>query len=257
MRPYAFTGQPLSQHIKGVAKRTENMIKSGYCETAYRKLKYAGLDLDRETLYDAILASAVFHDVGKAVEYYQRQFFDDGRCRNDRNLSFYLHEILSAVYFDRFLSKNSRWSNGLKILATLAVLNHMHSLRDYGKKLNIFNPLDYKQHRDLRILDGATISQSDLDNLVETMVAYDLDEEDLRQFLTRKISMNDVIGMGNKIQNFESQNKIVRLYNLILLPVVVGDVLDAVKNRRNDEISANRRAFILELSHCLGEDGFE
>jgi len=257
MRPYAFTGQPLSQHIKGVVKRTENMIKSGYCETAYRKLKYAGLDLDRETLYDAILASAVFHDVGKAVEYYQRQFFDNGRCRNDRDPSFYLHEILSAVYFDRFLSKNSRWSNGLKILATLAVLNHMHSLRDYGKKLNIFNPLDYKQHRELRILDGATISQSDLDNLVETMVAYDLDEEDLRQFLTRKISMNDVISMGNKIQNFESQNKTVRLYNLILLPVVVGDVLDAAKNRRDDKISANRRAFILELSHCLGDDGFE
>jgi CRISPR/Cas system-associated endonuclease Cas3-HD len=45
-------------------------------------------------------AAAVFHDVGKAVQYYQHQFNEKCECLKTEGPSFYLHEVLSAVYFD-------------------------------------------------------------------------------------------------------------------------------------------------------------
>jgi CRISPR/Cas system-associated endonuclease Cas3-HD len=64
------------------------------------------------------------------------------------------------------------------------------------------------------------------------------------------VTRYDVISLGKKLQEFEFI-KSSRLYVLLLLPVLVGDVLDASESRRDEETTASRRAFIEELRMCL------
>jgi len=257
MRPYAFTRQPLSQHIKGVVDEVEHMLNSGYDETVFRKLRYAGVELDRDTLREAVLAAAVFHDAGKAVEYYQRQFDEKGECLLRDSPSFYLHEVLSAIYFYRFISSYSHWSNELKILATLTVLNHMHSLRDYGGQQKLFDPQGAKSSLELKIIEGARITGDDLNNLADVITRYGFDGGIVRQCLARAVSYrDDVYELGRELRYFESTSRAIRLYVLLLLPVVVGDVLDAARNRPGEITTNSRRAFVEELRLCLGEGNY-
>jgi CRISPR-associated endonuclease Cas3-HD len=257
MRPYAYTNQPLSQHIKGVVEWSGRMLeKSGYTKTGARRLKYAGVNLENlDTLNEAILAAAIFHDVGKAIEYYQSQFNEKGECvkpkRPDGRPTFRLHEVLSAVYFDRFVSKHLDWPAELKILAVLAVLNHMHALRDFGRIIDLFNPEENIVSQEIRrVIFGARIAADDLDSLAETIAGYGFMYEDVKKELTPPVTRYDVISLGKKLQEFEFI-KSSRLYVLLLLPVLVGDVLDASESRRDEETTASRRAFIEELRMCL------
>jgi len=254
MKPCAFTKQPLRSHIKGVVERVERFLETGYLETMFRKLKYAGIHTERDSLREAVRAAAVFHDVGKAVQIYQQQFNEKCECLKADSPSFYLHEVLSAVYFDRFLSNHENWSTELKNLAILSVLNHMHSLRDFGSKLNLFDPQGYKSPKEFKILNNARIIGHELDNLVGTISEYGFDIEVVRRYLSKEILYrNDIYGLGQRLKDFESKKDVAKLYVLLLLPIIVSDVLDAAENRPGEMTSASRRAFINELRLCMGE----
>jgi CRISPR-associated endonuclease Cas3-HD len=254
MKPCAFTAQSLSQHIRGVVERLEKMVETGYLETVVRKLKYAGIDAEKDSLLEAMRAAAVFHDVGKAVQYYQHQFNEKCECLKTEGPSFYLHEVLSAVYFDFFLSSYGRWSSEVRNISILAVLNHMHSMRDFGR-LNLFDPQGWKSPKERAILNTVHKIGSELDNLVETISEYGFNGEITRRSLSREVSSNEIYALGRKLRHFESKTHVAKLYVLFLLPVIVGDVLDATENRPGEKTTASRRAFINELRHCLG-DGY-
>lgn len=251
MKPCAFTGQTLEQHSAAVAEIAKQFLEKGNLETICRRLNYAGIKTDRRAVYDMVLAAAVFHDVGKAIKPYQDQFDWECRCLKKDDPSFPFHEIFSTVYFKRVLSNN--YNGELAMLALLAVLNHMHAIRDYENLVDVFNPEKNKPEQLRRIMNEAEIDDDTRCGLVGFLSGYGFSKHVLDEALGERVTWQDLYALGKDIEEAEQKIAGIRLYVLILLPVVVGDNLDAAARRRNDYESSSRRAFIEELSRCLGD----
>ncbi|MCX8201388.1 MAG: CRISPR-associated endonuclease Cas3'' [Candidatus Caldarchaeum sp.] len=255
MKPCAFEHQSLTQHLLSVTDRAEAFVSRGYIDTACARLERSGVVADVDTVRKLVSVTAFFHDVGKAVESYQERFDEKCTCLKGK-CSFYLHELLSAVYVKRYLSLSADCDEKLRTLAVLAVLNHMHALRDYASEKTYFTPENRsKPQRLVQFFENTRISEpSRLQILDAAKSCRFLDVDALRRSLSDGVGVDEVQLLLRDIEHEEERGQsYLKLYVLLLLPVVLGDNLDAVANRRNDEQSRSRKAFLDELQYLWGE----
>ncbi|MEM4334163.1 MAG: HD domain-containing protein [Nitrososphaerota archaeon] len=234
-----------------MVERVDRVLQCGYPETVSRRLRRIGFDITSQDVAKTVIAAALFHDVGKGVVYYQKQFDDVCGCAMPKGPSFYLHELLSAVYLDRVAKDSPSFSDGMKVLATLSVLNHMHALRDYSNIREYFRPeKTWRPKKIDAILADAYMSPESLERLVDAIDGYELFEKRaVENALGKKISYQDIHELISVIEDEEQTFKGLKLYVLVLLPLIVGDNLDAYESRRSDRETASRQHFLSELKY--------
>ena len=81
-------GQRLTDHLLGTMIKVEKIVRSRPIKDVIIKLA-SEAKVDFEHLVEALKTSALFHDMGKALSYYQRRL-------ETEHPSFYLHELISA-----------------------------------------------------------------------------------------------------------------------------------------------------------------
>ncbi|GBC71633.1 hypothetical protein HRbin02_01418 [Candidatus Calditenuaceae archaeon HR02] len=253
MRPCAFTGHPLGEHLRETAALAQCLVRGGYALTVVRRLRSLGLGAEPEQVVELAVLASIFHDTGKAAEHYQRQFEGDCTCAQGRDPSFKYHELISAVHLRRYFDLTRAYDDGLALLAEMAVLNHMHALRDYSAFKEVLDPQRWLPY-DLRsILEGSSVREEDVEALVSEVRGFDaLDVEAFRRALPEKVRLNEEVRpLLNRISEAESRRPFTKLYVALLLPVVVGDNLDARKKRRDDSDHKGRKLFAEELERLL------
>jgi CRISPR-associated endonuclease Cas3-HD len=255
MRPCAFTGQSLGAHLRCTAHIVQDMLVHGYAHTVARRLGTMGLNANPEEVEELILLAALFHDTGKAVTYYQKQFDNDRGCRSNKGPSFSYHEILSAVHFQRYLEKSGRkYNSELSLLAVLAVMNHMHAIRDYSDLVEAPGLQRSQIPPGLVVtLKESQVRAEDVEVLVMDLREFDvLDLDAFRDALARDITEKDVRDLLGMVSDLERSKSFTRLYATLLLPVVVGDNIDARNKRRSDKEYNWRKLFAEELARLVG-----
>ncbi len=260
-KPCAFTKQSLITHTDNVIRYVEKLIGSGYHETVAKRLKKLNLDVSKEEVANYIILAAAFHDVGKAIQEYQRKFDSECNPIDPGETSFYLHELFSSVILARVLSDHI--DDDLSILAILAVLNHLHAMRDYHKIRDILNPdLKYRSfnfsQKNIFLSELLFIEKSNSDKIANYLSERcRIDRVLISRSLTNKICLDEARHVIKLVRNAEEDSykrPPMKGYVFFLLPVVIGDNIDAYHSRRNekDKEVSNRRFFIDELIHALG-----
>lgn len=264
-KPCAYRGQSLIRHTEGVLKYVEKIIDNGYHETVSGRLRVLGIGTSPEEIKQSIMIAGVFHDVGKAIEAYQVNYEDDCTPIEGRASGFYLHEVFSAVYLKRVFDSLGEKSD-LTHLTVLAVLDHLHAMGrtfDNFKEAFTFDVTYLSgEHREIRdkfihlIKTGGYIKREYLSNLSDYISRRTgIETYHVHEALAEKISFEEVVELMKSISNFEedsTRRKKLKGYVLILLPILIGDNLDASESRRSDESTSSRTQFIEELKSALG-----
>jgi len=141
--------QLLDEHLLGVKHRLERILRAQSIAYVIHNLakRIKSSELEREIL-EAARVAAVFHDIGKALHYYQEQ--KEGIYEKDRQyMSFKFHEIISANFYAQTIHEYRR-INGkypykqtwLVNLTLQAIILHHQGLRAitieriYDKQIN-------------------------------------------------------------------------------------------------------------------------
>jgi CRISPR-associated endonuclease Cas3-HD len=220
MIPYAYKDHELFKHLEGTAnKALDTLNRLGY-NVICNRFRKLGLEMDCKELEQIVRLSALLHDIGKAADYYQN---------NPKLENFYLHEVPSAVIAKRTLEENNIREE-CKDLIVITVLQHMNSMRDWissNRDVNrrwLFSK--FSEHI-LKFLNGK--------NIVKDEINLD-------------VNSNDASKLIKEYQDKSRSNDKpwLKLYNLILALITVGDNLDAYETRK-DNLSKSRRWFVEEL----------
>ncbi|MDG6996723.1 MAG: hypothetical protein JRN52_12445 [Nitrososphaerota archaeon] len=227
-----------------------------YLQTSVSRLGRTGCSMQTNELRLCIGLAAMLHDYGKALPKYQMQFHDN--CVLDSKKShpsFYLHELFSAIIALR-VCKGLGLSNPCTFLVSFPVLQHLHSMRSVGNVLthrNLPHLMDGFDITDLALSkysDELRLIFDEISSLMELGVNssakqtwfHDIRKEEPKELLDYFMGMSSRKG-----------ERWLRLYVLVLNPVVIGDNLDSGEHRLTEE-NQNRRAFTLELKTAIGEN---
>ncbi|MDW8074093.1 MAG: CRISPR-associated endonuclease Cas3'' [Nitrososphaerota archaeon] len=268
-KPCVYKGQSLIQHTEGVLSYVERALKSGYHETVQRRLKAVGIDAASEEIAWHIRVAGVLHDVGKAIEAYQARYSDNCVPLKERRAGFYLHEVFSAVYLKRIFDRLGEKSDMI-YLTLLAVLDHLHAmgrnLRNFKEAFTFDKTHLGGKHREIQndinnlIKTGGYISDKYIPNMANYISSrLGLNVELLSDTLAENISYAEIVELTEKISKVEedsTRRRKLKGYVLILLPIVIGDNLDAYENRPSDESTSSRAHFIEELKSALGGESW-
>jgi CRISPR-associated endonuclease Cas3-HD len=220
MIPYAYKDHELFKHLEGTAnKALDTLNRLGY-NVICNRFRKLGLEIDCKELEQIVRLSALLHDIGKAADYYQN---------NPKLENFYLHEVPSAVIAKRTLEENNIREE-YKDLIVITVLQHMNSMRDWissNRDVNGRWLFSKFSEQILRFLNGKNIVKGEINLDVNSNDAFELIKE-----YQDKSRSND--------------KPWLKLYNLILALITVGDNLDAYETRK-DNLSKSRRWFVEEL----------
>jgi CRISPR-associated endonuclease Cas3-HD len=220
MIPYAYKDHELFKHLEGTAnKALDTLNRLGY-NVICNRFRKLGLEIDCKELEQIVRLSALLHDIGKAADYYQN---------NPKLENFYLHEVPSAVIAKRTLEENNIREE-CKDLIVITVLQHMNSMRDWissNRDVNGRWLFSKFSEQILRFLNGKNIVKGEIN----------LD-----------VNSNDASKLIKEYQDKSRSNDKpwLKLYNLILALITVGDNLDAYETRK-DNLSKSRRWFVEEL----------
>jgi CRISPR-associated endonuclease Cas3-HD len=214
--PFAFKNQLLSDHIEGCLNEITKFLGTNinYLRIVQTRLLKAGAGtVALEDLEEGLRLGVVTHDLGKAYRFYQeRKSFED-------------HEILSAVSCYKVSEKFANLK--FRTLLLMAVLNHHQAFREsipsfvkgeslkkakdvakFGLCNAVYN-LQYILGRvGLRVEE--VFATDDFESILDQMVKL------LKTFLVEK---------------FEENRRWLKLYCLLMFPIVLADNLDASKNR--------------------------
>ncbi|MCC6062589.1 MAG: hypothetical protein LM581_06460 [Desulfurococcales archaeon] len=289
----AFIGHKLTDHMKG----TVDLVMRKFVKEDYHKTVAKRLCLEPEEVKEILVVAAALHDIGKAARIYQCRFSHDCeeiastfRSKNRCMKSFYMHEILSsgsawAYAMKRGWIKNDvlsgRWKTFLLIFS---ILNHMHSMRDYGDLLDIcssayggkgcgdkiYREILKELHIDknekmLQPVGVELLSQE----LVKYIGEWGFNIESSREIILASADRDMISKAIDFVNNFLSGESISihsrtleincgerrtrrslwKLYTLIQAPLVVADICDSFEKRSKDRENKHRRAFINELCY--------
>ncbi|MDW8074056.1 MAG: CRISPR-associated endonuclease Cas3'' [Nitrososphaerota archaeon] len=253
------------QHTEGVMKHVDMALEGGYHETVTRRLKALGVEAAPEGIAKHIRIAGVFHDMGKAIEAYQARYTDNCIPLEERRSGFYLHEVFSAVYLKRVFDQLGEKSD-TAYLAMLAVLDHLHAmgrnLRNFKEAFTFDKTYLSGKHKEVHdtidnlIKTGGYINDKYVTSLADYVSKrLGLNVELLTSVLADKISFEEVVKLVRAISSVEedsTKGRKLKGYVLILLPIVIGDNLDAHENRPKDESTSDRAHFLEELKNALG-----
>lgn len=135
---YSERYQELSKHLEGTAFKIEKLLQAEIVKHTIDQLaKRAGIDINE--ILRAAKTAAIFHDIGKALHYYQKQVDEIirwGEEKREKHISFTFHEFVSAnlyaqticIYRNKILQYP--YSNPWLVNLTIqAILLHHQGLR--------------------------------------------------------------------------------------------------------------------------------
>ncbi len=220
MKPCAYINQGLVEHSIGSFNVVEEKISELYYRVVKRRLEKFDIFLGVEEVKEIIKDVILLHDMGKAGEYYQNQFNDE--CQPIvRNTSFIYHEVGSALFFFYDYPIENVKKDEIRVLISLATFNHLNAIR------GIYNyPLNKFPDR----FDQGMIKMKNFGNILLKSLKN-------KGFVIKSISVNDYdfpkySDMLNYIAKI-SGKPFLKLYNLFLAPIMMGDSLDSSLVRSN------------------------
>jgi CRISPR-associated endonuclease Cas3-HD len=220
MIPYAYKDHELFKHLESTANKALNALNRLGYNVICNRFRKSGLEIDDKELEQIVRLSALLHDIGKAADNYQN---------NTSLKSFYLHEVPSAVIAKRALKERLR--EEYIDLIVITVLQHMNSMRDWmSSKSDIIN------NRWLF---------SKFNNEILTFLN---NKNILEDKINLEVNSNDAYGLIREYQekSRSDDNSWLKLYNLVLALITIGDNIDAYEARK-DNLSPSRRWFVKEL----------
>ncbi|ACP34799.1 CRISPR-associated HD domain protein [Sulfolobus islandicus L.S.2.15] len=229
IKPCAYEKQGLIDHAIGSYKVLSGKISESYYKIISRRLERYGIFLDLNGVKEIVKDVVVLHDMGKAGEYYQDQF--DDNCNSLKsNFSFIYHELGSALFFyNDYELIDVEKAEEVKSLLTLAVLNHLNAIRVIS---------DYLVNKFPDKFDERMIK---LNNYGSIML------QNLRGVISKSLKVRDYTfdHYHDMLYAFSKKSdKYLKLYNLFLAPIMLGDNLDSSLVRNNG--SKTRFVRILE-----------
>lgn len=242
MKPCAFAGQSLSSHIEGCLAAFKSFTEKNenYFEVASRRLRSAlkSAAVTPERLEEIARLAILFHDVGKAYNEFQSHF--DENCSQVKEGGFQYHEVASAAMCYKFLnSQGGAWSTVEKALLVISVLNHHHASRDSVKLM-----IERENEAKAKVL-----------KLVEKGFC----EGDLQPVFGRfNVNLGSLVLSGSDVETFhlwlnglrqaQGAGRWMKLYVLVMYPLIVADNLDA---RRRGETNETRKMFVKEVEEVV------
>ncbi|MCY0860745.1 MAG: HD domain-containing protein [Sulfolobaceae archaeon] len=226
MKPCAFADQSLKDHAEGSVKEMLSLFDDSYFKVVMRRLS---LKYSPDEMKSLVTFLTWVHDIGKAAEYYQRQFDDNCRPLRDKKTSFRFHELGGAL----FLFYNDWSDDMLKMFSVLSVLNHLNAMRGlHNLRSNEVREEFLKLERYGKVFLSGLKYQNPFMNTYEV----------------RDYKMEELQKMVNYLKSY-SQSKRVNMkgYVFLLVPIIIGDNLDSSKNREKDESFSSKSRFIQAL----------
>ncbi|AAK41672.1 CRISPR-associated endonuclease Cas3'' [Saccharolobus solfataricus] len=234
IKPCAYEKQGLIDHAIGSYKVLHDKISESYYKVISRRLERYGIVLDLNGVKEIVKDVVVLHDMGKAGEYYQNQFDDNCNPLKSNPLksrfSFIYHELGSALFFyNDYEPINVEKAEEVRSLLTLAVINHLNAIRGIS---------DYLLNRFPDNFDEEMIKLSKYGSILL---------ENLRGIISKSLKVRDYsfTDYHDMLYAFSKKSdKYLKLYNLFLAPIMLGDNLDSSLVRNNG--SKTRFVGILE-----------
>lgn len=243
--PYAYKDHSLADHILGCVKLIERFLEMNrnYPYMVHSRFVGAGLDVPGlRTIEDMLKIGTLIHDMGKAYRYYQEKL---ERYRG----GFEHHEILSAVSCYKILRDNNLLENQkLKVLLLMSILNHHQALREslmeilFGANSSIGKVVEIARR-------GLCKSISNLERVL-TLFNLRLEEvfpRDSTEFNSILHELRSTLNLFLRVR-FDENRRWIKLYSLIMLPIVLADNLDASEKRNGSQ----SRLVIKELMKVMG-----
>jgi CRISPR-associated endonuclease Cas3-HD len=246
-KPYAYRGQSLVDHVVGCLGKLEDFLRANhnYVRVVYKRLLSASVNIAKQgDIREMLKLGVVAHDLGKAYKYYQDRVERYGG-------GFEGHEILSAVSCYKMIG-GLRDQDPLKVLLLMAVLNHHQALRESIPELLIdkTSPL-IKKIRDVA-RSGLCDSVYNLEPVLGE-VGLSVEETFARDYSEFESIFNEVRGLLAFLlhRNFDENKRWLKLYSLLMFPIVLVDNLDACEKRGG---SAGDRLIIRELRRIIEDE---
>lgn len=256
--PCSFSGETLTQHSLstvefGVKKFFET--QPAYPLLVAAKLtNYYQLEkpITDELLTQTCIASCYLHDAGKAANIYQVQFNDDCSCKASPTFTF--HEILSAFivnnYLEKAIGEEDQSNRTLRILTTLAVLNHMHAIRPYTNAHAVMSNVVYTLKKFIYKYgtskgDPLGFNLANNNEYIENAPPQ-IDKKILATSLEKTIKPDELSRFLEKMDRETSGPN--KLYTLLLAPIIIGDNLAASQRQEEED---NRKWFKQELKELI------
>jgi CRISPR-associated endonuclease Cas3-HD len=237
--PYAFTNQPLADHLQGTAQIADKFVTETYASTVSKRLYLSSqmsVNIKPDTVKVLIRRASLLHDVGKAADRYQSQFERPAH----HSPTFYLHEVPSAIVCDR-VSQELELGFHERFLLSFTVLNHMNSFRPLERICDEVNASNQREWSFVRYGQSMPSIFNELGvscNQVLRPISY----KETRDFID-----------GQRANASKLEYRWIRLYCMFLSPVIAGDNLDAQK-RGTANLSPSRLKFIRELGEASNLD---
>ncbi|MBW9141984.1 MAG: CRISPR-associated endonuclease Cas3'' [Candidatus Aramenus sp.] len=235
MKPCAFDKQELLSHALGSVEMMEKMFDDNYFEVVSKRLNKAieGLNVTKEDVKNLVTFLTAFHDLGKAAELYQSQF--DENCNALRkNTSFVFHELGGAL----FLWYNDWENQTLKVMSTLTVLNHLNAIRNFNTT----------RDKTSEVKNGHLKLKRYGEGLVDKLLRDKVSNPFMKTYNVKDYTLADLKNMFAGIANYAVRSPLkIKLYVLLLTPVIVGDNMDSTTSREKDESYGSKSHFISSL----------
>ncbi len=237
MKPCAYINQGLVEHSIGSFKVIEEKISESYYRVVKKRLEKFDIFLSMEEVKEIIKDAILLHDMGKASEYYQKQFNDE--CNPIvPNPSFIYHEVGSALFFFYDYPIENEKKDEIRVLISLAAFNHLNAIRGIP---------DYQMNRFPDKFDRGMIKMKNYGNIL-------LKSLKKNGLVTKSISVDDYdfpkySDMLNYVAKI-SDKPFLKLYNLFLAPIMMGDSLDSSLARS----SKRKTRFVKILEGELNEN---
>jgi CRISPR-associated HD domain protein len=222
MIPYAYKDHELFKHLEGTANKALYALNILGYNVICNRFRNLGLEMDTKDLKEIVRLSALLHDIGKAADIYQ--------CNIEKG--FYMHEVPSAVIAKRILEYNLR--EEYIDLIVITVLQHMNSMRDWLS--DISKDIERRKWE-------FTLCKNEVITFLKEITKTDDINLDVRSSDANKL-IEEYQGKSR------SNKRWLKLYNLILALITVGDNKDAYE-ARGGTLSPSRRWFIEELGRLV------
>jgi len=248
----AAPNETLREHIEGVAEELINRFLKKRARTLSRLLRSYNIDVNLRDVEKALLYSAIFHDVGKAYDWFQERIVE-AALQGLSEFSVPRHELFSALATSHILAKESFASpSGSQLLRTCVLLSIVWShsssrgaiIPKIAETIDRFvkvNSVSLNQQRSSELV-------SILDSVLKRYECYD--GIDLSR-LPRTISITEVKKLlGELDKPLRSESKLGHLLYHVTLPVVSAlQVADSLVSNRNR--GGKRREYIADLPDPL------
>jgi CRISPR-associated endonuclease Cas3-HD len=250
-KPYAYQNQSLADHIVGCLGKLEDFLRMNpnYVKVVYMRLLSAGVNVAKQgDIVEMLKLGVVVHDLGKAYKYYQDRV-------EGYSSGFEGHEILSAVSCYKMIG-GLRDRDPLKVLLLMAVLNHHQALRESIPEL--LRGLSRVETSPLvkKIKDVARAGLCDsVYNLKPVLGEVGLSVESvfIRDYPEFELIFNEIGGSLDFLlrKNFDENKRLLKLYSLLMFPIILADNLDACEKRGG---SVGDRLIIRELRRIVEDE---